>query len=494
MRQMTVGELIRATGGKLVFGSEDGIFSAVSTDSRTVKEGDCFFALVGEKFDANSFLGEVALAGCKVIVASDEKKVNEIFSDGSHEAVSVILVPSSLEALRRLAKSYLESLPLIGKIGVTGSVGKTSTRDMIYYVMSSKYKAARSVKNFNNAVGLPLSLLSFPPDTEIAVIEMGMDGKGSIDYNSSLVKPDTAVITNVGISHIGNFPEDGRMGILNTKLEICNYFDEHSLLVINTDNDMLEALGDKGKLERGELLLVGSSENADFSISSVIDRGSEGISFSLKHSGSSYGISLGVPGAHNAINAALAIAVGERYGISPDAAIEALKGAALTEKRLSVVEVRGIKIIDDTYNAAPESMKSAINTLMSTDKETAGRHIAILGDMGELGKETEESHREIGSYAYEKRVDVLLAIGEKSADMMRGWKEASKFAGGNIVELVKEPYIVLDDRYKLQAEHFPEKETVMQGINEHLKPGDVVLLKASRYMEFEKIVKIITGE
>ncbi len=494
MKLMTVGELIKATGGRLLFGSEAETFSEVSTDSRTVKAGDCFFALVGERFDANSFLGDAAQAGCRVIVTSDEKKAAELFNGGAYDEISAVLVSDCLEALRALAKSYLEGLPLVAKIGVTGSVGKTSTRDMIYYALSSRYRAARSIKNFNNAVGLPLSLLSFPPDTEMAVIEMGMDGSGSIDYNSSLVRPDTAVITNIGISHIGNFPEDGRTGILNTKLEICNYFDDESLLVINRDNDMLASLCEADGRIKGELLTVGSSREADYIISSIVDRGGEGISFKLESCGNEYDVSLDAAGAHNALNAGLAVAVAGRYGVEPEEAIASLKRAELTEKRLSVTDRGGVRIIDDTYNAAPESMKSAINTLTSTEKRAGGRHIAILGDMGELGSESENAHKEVGRYAYEKKVDVLIAIGERSKDIIRGWREASSGAGGNISELLREPYIIRDEKAGLQAEHFESKEAAIESINAGLKSGDIVLLKASRFMEFEKIVKTITGE
>ncbi len=497
MRIMTVGELLISTEGMLLRGSESDSFDNISTDSRTVKAGDCFFALKGERLDAHDFLKDVVTAGCTTLVISDEKSAEElddfIKQKGDYE-INTVLVEDCLEALRKLAAAYLCELPLKAKIAVTGSVGKTSTRDMLYYVMSSKYKTARSIKNFNNAFGLPLSILSFPPDTEMAVIEMGMDGKGSIDYNASIVKPDTAIITNIGISHIGNFREEGRAGIMNTKLEVCNYFDDDSLLIINSDNDMLSLLDLSEKNIKGSLLRVGSSIDADFRIADVNDSGSEGFDFTLIHGDASHRVSLGVPGAHNTLNAALAIAAGTRYGIDVSDAIAALGEIKLTEKRLSIKEKRGIRLIDDTYNAAPESMKSAINTLMSTDTKAKGRRIAILGDMGELGVESVNAHREIGRYVYEKRVDILLAIGEKSDEMIGGWEESAEQAGGSLKVISEKPYIVFDEKSKLQAEHFSDKETVISGINRHLISGDIVLVKASRFMELEKIVKAVTGE
>ena len=467
MRPFTVEEIIKAVDGTLVSGEKENIVYRVCTDSRKAEPGDLFFPLKGENNDGHDFLGQVLEAGCRTIVVSDESKIpKQAFASQPGDA-DIIVVGDTTAALQALASYYLDCLPLKKKIAVTGSVGKTSTRDMLYYAASTSFKTGRNPKNFNNYFGLPLSIMDFEPDTEVAVLEMGMASAGEIETLARIARPDIAVITNIGVSHIENL--GSREGILKAKLEVTCCFDENSVLIINADNDMLTPENVKGPYR---VITVGTGENCDYRINDVCDFGDKGIEYTLCHEGKDYRIKLPVPGAHNAINASLAVAAAGLMGISPETAIKGFEQAELTEKRLNIKKQGRIKVIDDTYNACPESMKSALNTLMSTDVEEGGRRVAVLGDMFELGKESPAAHLEVGRYAVEKKPDLLIAVG----------KDAEYIAQG------AEP---LGDGHVLRYE---TREDLEKEVHEIIRPGDTVLVKASRSMEMEKTVKEILKE
>lgn len=462
MREFTVGELIRATGGKLLCGSEDGRAYKVCTDSRKAEPGDLFFPLIGENNDAHDFLPQVLERGCRTIIVSDESKIPKSAFRADGMQPDVILVENTTEALQKLAKYYLDSLPIKHKVAVTGSVGKTSTRDMMYYIASTRYKTGRNLKNFNNWFGLPLSILEFPPDTEIAVLEMGMDNFGQIEALADIVRPDIALITNVGISHIENL--GSREGILRAKLEVTSRFDENSTLIVNSDCDLLAGSEVEGNYK---LLRIGTGEACDYVVSDVCDFGDKGIKFTLRYQDKPYTAELAIPGAHNALNAALALAAGKLMDIELDEALRGLSSAQLTEKRLNIKESGGIKLIDDSYNACPASVMSALNTLMKTE---AKRRIAIIGDMYELGDETESAHRQVGEYAAKLGPELLIAVGE----FAKGYAEGA-------ARLMPSENIM----------YFPEKQELIEKTENILHPGDVVLVKASRGMKMEEIANKI---
>ena len=467
MRPFTVEEIIKAVGGTLVSGEKENIVYRVCTDSRKAEPGDLFFPLKGENNDGHDFLGQVLEAGCRTIVVSDESKIpKQAFASQPGDA-DIIVVDDTTAALQALASYYLDCLPLKKKIAVTGSVGKTSTRDMLYYAASTSFKTGRNPKNFNNYFGLPLSIMDFEPDTEVAVLEMGMASAGEIETLARIARPDIAVITNIGVSHIENL--GSREGILKAKLEVTCCFDENSVLIINADNDMLTPENVKGPYR---VITVGTGENCDYRINDVCDFGDKGIEYTLCHEGKDYRIKLPVPGAHNAINASLAVAAAGLMGISPETALKGFEQAELTEKRLNIKKQGRIKVIDDTYNACPESMKSALNTLMSTDVEEGGRRVAVLGDMFELGKESPAAHLEVGRYAVEKKPDLLIAVG----------KDAEYIAQGAAS---------LGDSHVLRYE---TREDLEKEVRKIIRPGDTVLVKASRGMEMEKTVKEILKE
>ncbi|MCI8608901.1 MAG: UDP-N-acetylmuramoyl-tripeptide--D-alanyl-D-alanine ligase [Firmicutes bacterium] len=465
MKRLTIEEMLNATGGKLLTGKAESTALGFSTDSRQVEAENGFFALPGENFDGHDFLGKVLERGCRTVVVSDAEKAEKagvLHRAGEEEEINVILVENTLKALQDLAKYYLGLLPLKKKIAVTGSVGKTSTRDMLYYIARTKYRTGRNLKNFNNEIGLPLTLLSFDEDLEVAVLEMGMDNFGEIDLLADMVRPDIAVITNIGISHIETL--GSREGILKAKMEVTNYFNSESVLVVNQSCDLLS----KEKVEGDyQLITVGADGRSDYVVSNVCDFGDKGIKYTLDRNHKQYEIQLPVAGAHNAINGSLAIAACQVLGISVEEAAEGLANAELTDKRLNIRGKNGIKVIDDTYNACPESMRSAINTLVATK---GLRKVAILGDMRELGPESKRFHREVGQYAGEKGIDLVIAIGE----------EAKALAEGSRTAMGME-----------QVMYFATKEGFMKELPKIIVPGDVVLVKASRTMEMEQIVKKI---
>ena len=458
MRTFSIGEILKATGGTLCCGSEQSHVLEIATDSRKAKAGDIFFALKGEVTDGHLYLDGALRGGCRSLVVSEPEKIpQEAFLQSSEEP-DVIVVKDTTRALQDLAAYYLAMLPLRHKIAVTGSVGKTSTRDMLYYALRTKYKTARSMKNFNNGFGLPLSILEFPQDTEVAVLEMGMDDFGEIERLADLVRPDIALITNIGISHIEKL--GSREGILQAKMEITTYFRPQDTLIVNADCDLLTPRYTAGDYH---LLCVGSEPQDDFVISEVQDYGDKGIKYRLRRKDKIYEISSPLPGAHNAGNQALAIAAAELLGISPEEAAAGMQETELTGNRLRIRQINGIKIIDDSYNACPASVKSALETLTSSEGK---RKIAILGDMFELGGESRSGHLEVGAFAGQKNIDLLIAIG----------KDATYYAEGAADYL---------DAARIQ--YFPNKEDFLPLLPKLLEEGDVVLIKASRGMKLEEI-------
>lgn len=460
MKEFTVAEIGSAVGGKLAAGSGESIVRGFSIDSREIRPQMMFFAIVGENNDGHDFIEQVIKKGCRTIAVSDESKVSQAKDLGA----DVILVDDTTKALQALAKYYLNMLLLKKKIGVTGSVGKTSTRDFVYYVASSKYKTGRNKKNYNNAHGLPLSILEFDEDTEIAVLEMGMDAPGEIDLLSEIVRPDIAVITKIAEVNIALMKDLDN--IFKAKMEITNYFDEDCTLIVNSSCPMLAA--DKVAGDYG-LVTVGVCGDENYTVKDICDLGDKGIKYTLIRDHKEYKITLPVAGAHNALNSALAIAAGGLIGIEPEEAAKGLALAELTGKRLKVTETENLKVIDDTYNACEDSIKSAIDTLAATSGD---RHLAILGDIIGLADKAEKSHRAVGRYAAEKGTDLLIAVGREAVYYAEGAKE-------------------LMDESKVM--YFPEKEDFIKVKDQVIQKGDVILVKASRGMEMEKIVNEILG-
>ncbi len=457
MNRITIAEIQAAAEGRLLSGDPAAAVTAVSTDSRTAKDGELFIPIIGEVHDAHKFMPMAYQNGCRAFLTAREKAAEGL--DGA----SVILVEDTTAAMQKLARWYLKKLGL-KIVAVTGSVGKTSTRDMVYNILRRKYVTGTTVGNFNNDIGVPQTIFTFDDSMEAAVLEIGMDHRYEIHRLVDIIRPDIGIITNVGISHIENL--GSREEILAAKLEITDYFTDENTLVINQDNDMLQG----AELSTGcKIVRAGTDPSSDYRVSDIKDGGASGISWTLTAKDREYQISLPIPGAHNALNATLAIAACADLGITIEEAARGLAEMQLTGKRLTVLEKGGMKIIDDTYNAAPDSMKSAIETLLHTEGR---RKVAILGGMNELGPDSRAYHREIGAFAAARKVDLILTAGDKADDIAEG------AAGAGAAEV----------------KYFDTREELEQAVCGLLREGDAVLVKASRAMEMERVVDKIMKE
>lgn len=459
MKKTSIKEITTAINGKMLYGNPLSLVDSLCIDSRKVTSEDLFFALIGENQDGHKYLNDVIESGCNSIIASHDKGLNiEKLKD---KGIGLIMVEDTTKALQDLANYYINKLN-IKKIGVTGSVGKTTTKEMLYWVFSEKFKSFRNQGNLNNHIGLPLSVLAMEEDTEVGIFEMGMSEFGEIDLLARIVKPHIGIITNIGTSHIENLKS--REGILKAKLEITNYFGRDNLLILNSDVDLLDISGDDREYK---VIKVGTNGKSQFIISNIVDNGENGTTFSLEHNGLLQNFVLNLPGRHNAYNAALAIAAGVVNGVSLEEAAAGLLKMQLTDKRLSIKGKNGIKIIDDTYNASPESMKAAIDVLQNTK---GLRKMAILGDMLEMGDKSEEFHYEVGEYLGQNKVDLVFCVGNAAKQIAKGAE--TSLGSENII-------------------YGKTKDELYEKILNTVSVGDVILVKGSRGMEMDIIVRKI---
>ncbi len=467
MKELNIGQIIQAVGGDLLEGSlKPGVPSlelhnskikGVSIDSRKIEKGNLFVAIEGQSFDGHDFIKTACEKGAHAIIA--HKKVEAC-------DVPVILVKDTLVALQELAKYYLSTFN-IKKVAITGSTGKTTTKEMLATVLETQFKVVKTLGNFNNHIGLPLSVFNIEEEHDIAVFEMGMNNLGEIQLLASIVKPDIAMITNIGLSHIENL--GSRENIMKAKMEITHYFTKESILIINNDDSCLRTLSEENLGYK--LLRIGSEETkADllFTIKKVEDFGEKGIAFSAQMCNNTKDILLRVPGIHNAHNAMLALACGYSLGLELDKGIKALQDFKGYNMRLTIEKGKnGIKVINDAYNASPDSMKAAIDTLASMEGK---RHIAILSDMLEMGSYAKEYHEKIGEYATAKGIDIMMTLGENARYMSEAAARFNK---------------------KTKVFHYESKDELLKALKNILSDEDILLVKGSRSMKMETIIDSI---
>ncbi|MBZ4644973.1 MAG: UDP-N-acetylmuramoyl-tripeptide--D-alanyl-D-alanine ligase [Clostridia bacterium] len=457
MEPMKINEIVQATGGQLVNGNGEVELVDISTDSRNIKEGMFFIPLKGEKFDGHDFIPksfEAGAVGCIV-----EKDINIEFHDKC-----VIKVGNSLKALQDIARYYRQkfSIPFVA---VTGSVGKTTTKDMIACVLDQKYKVLKTLGNFNNEIGLPLTVFRLNRTHHIGVTEMGMSGFGEISRLVSIVKPETAVITNIGLSHIEKL--GSQENILKAKMEVFEEFDKDSLAILNGDDRLLFNL--KGNLPFRIIYYGIYNDKCELKAQDISYHGEEGSSFSIIVDGATYTVRVPVMGEHNIYNALASIAAGMEYGISMN---NIIKGIALfkpEKMRMDIFESKGIKVINDCYNASPASMAAALKVLKQIHNE--GRKIAILGDMLEMGEWAFDAHKKVGSDVVKNNIDYLMTVGYNGKNIALGALQAG-MAEENIFS-------------------FDNNDEVIKFIDHFIKCGDAVLIKASRGMKMEGIAEHI---
>lgn len=448
MRPTSVKFLAKAANARLI-GNVDAVVSDVEIDSRNAEEGEMFVCIVGENNDGHNYVRSAYEGGCRVFLMSDEWKAIE-FAETDPD-ICVILAGDTSVAFKDMAKAYIGQFD-IRKIGITGSVGKTSTRTYTAAVLSEKYNTVCSQKNYNTHLGLCLTCFLADESTEVIVFEMGMDRKNEIAEYVDWVFPETAVITNVGISHMERL--GSRDAIADAKLEIVKNFGPANMLVYNSLSDYLNEEEIKSRAPGDyQLFSIGTEEGCDLVFSDVA-ASTEGMSFRLASGEEDAVVHMNLLGSHNAIDAALAAAVGLRYGVDLKTAAQGLAKVKPNPRRLNASRLAGVYLIDDTYNASPDSMKAALEVMGYIQ---ADRKICILADMLELGDAEKSGHIEVGRKAAEEGVDVLYAIGKNAA-------------------LYKEGASANPDLKVICAEKLEELEPI---ISAQLRSGDAVLIKGS---------------
>jgi len=415
----------------------------VTTDSRGDVTGKLFIPIVGENFDGHNYINAALEKGA--LYALSEKESGDLVK-------SVIHVESTRQALIDLA-SYTRDNFKGPVVAITGSAGKTTTKDMIASVLTEKFNTLKTLGNFNNDIGLPLTLLSKEDSHEAMVLEMGMNHMNEIRVLSHIGKPNICLITNIGDAHIENL--GSRQGILKAKSEIFEGMQDGGTVILNGDDPLLVNLPKIAHAGKTIYCHLESAKN-------IIHKGLRGITCTIE----GVQVDIPIPGDHNIMNALMAFAVGMELGLTPQQIAEGIKKFRPSGNRMAISEAKGITIIDDTYNASPSSMKSTLDML----KETEGRKVGILGDMLELGEYAEAMHKEVGQHAA-LNVDLLIAIGPLSKHMY----EAFTASGGQ------------------NAIYYETKEKFINEWQSHLKPGDAVLVKASRGTALETIVEEITN-
>lgn len=444
--ELSFKEIVEAINGKVIVkGRED--FNNVCIDTRKIQKDNIYIAIKGERFDGNKFVMDAFKKGASIAIVSEI-----LFNiDKDNEVETVILVDDTEKALLDLASFYRKKLGL-KVVGVTGSCGKTSTKDLIAAFLSEKYKVFKTKGNFNNQIGLPLMILELDSTYDVAVLEMGMSDLGEIDVLAKCARPDIAVITNIGLSHIENLKTQDN--ILKAKSEIFNYFDESNSLIINGEDKNLLKIKDKCF----EILRIGYNHEYDVYAFNIILM-EDNTTFSVQDNNQEIIFNIPIAGKHNILNSMLAIAVAKKLNLSFEEMKLGIKNLEATSMRLEVIKKDKITIINDCYNASPDSMKSSMDVLNAYKK---GRKIAILGTMNELGDEAVNAHTEVGNYAKDK-VDLLIAIGSYKECFRKGYSLDSIFT-------------------------FEDKKDFIDDLKTIIKENDVILVKASRGMKFEEIV------
>lgn len=450
MLELNLQEIVKATKGALLKEADVKEIKAVSTDTRKIEEGTMFIALKGENFNGNNYVLEAFNKGAKIAIVDEVKcDLNELKED-----VALIKVQNTGRALMDLAKFYREKLGL-KVVGITGSAGKTSTKDLVAAVLSDKYKVFKTKGNFNNEIGLPLMILELDSTYDVAILEMGMRGLGQIKELAEIASPDLGIITNIGISHIEILKT--RENILKAKMEIATFFDKNNTLVVCGNDDFL------GSLPEAEYKIVKTGVGENFKIGAKnIALEELSSKFTVYDGEKEEEFSLDMPGEHNISNLMLGIAIAKELGVSFEEMKRGLKNIEATSMRLELIKKDGFSILNDCYNSSPVAVKSAIDVMKNIEGK---RRIAVLGTMRELGHKSEEAHEEIGKYAKENGIEKVLCFGDFSENIKEGYGE-----GCTVYE---------------------NKEELIKDLLNIICDGDIILVKASRSLKFEEITKAL---
>lgn len=451
MKNLTLENITRVCSGTY-YGPADKMYtevSAIATDSRKVEKGGLFVPVVGERVDAHRFIPQVMEAGA--LATLSERILPE--ADFPY-----IVVESSLQAVKDIAEFYLQQLS-IPVVGITGSVGKTSTKEVVASVLKEKYNTLYTEGNFNNELGLPLTVFRLRDEHEIAVLEMGISDFGEMSRLAKIARPDTCVITNIGTCHLENLGD--RDGVLRAKTEVFDFLKENGHIVLNGDDDKLSTVKE---YKESKPVFFGLGEGLDVYADELKSNGLKGTSCRIHLGETSFCVFVPMPGRHMVYNALAAAAVGRIYGLTVEEITRGIESLKPISGRFHIIETDKFLIVDDCYNANPMSMKASMDVM----RDGSGRRVAILGDMGELGENEIALHREVGIHAASCGIDVCICTGALCEYMAQAAREA-----GTELEVIYEP----------------SRESLLEHLGEYVQEGDTILVKASHFMKFEEVLK-----
>ena len=463
--RLTSDKIAEICGGTLYnIGCENKVlFETVCTDSREADSTSMFVAIRGERVDGHSYISNVVKAGCRCVIA--ERVPLDV------KGIAVIIVQDSIRAIRDIAE-YIKSQVDIKTVAVTGSVGKTTTKEFISSVLDRKFNLYKTEGNFNSTIGMPMSMLELSQRNDAAVFEMGMSGLGEIEFMSEAAKPDIAVITNIGSSHLEML--GSRENIRRAKMEITAGLKDGGTLFLNGDEPLLQG----HESDRYNVLYFGMKNDECDYFASNIRNIDGGLVFDMRTPAGEYkDIQINLVGAHNVYNAMVAFSTGLKMNMTEADIREGLLSYKAAKMRQNIYNIGGITVIEDCYNASPESMNAAINVLDETARVKGGRKIALLGDMRELGTTTATLHAGVGSYLAEKKPDFLFTYGELSSENL---------ANGAVNNGMSEKQIFRNP--------ITDAEAVAKKLLSVLKEGDVLLVKASRGLAAENVLNYVKAQ
>lgn len=448
---LTVAKLGEFCKGKVV-GDSKKIVSNITIDSRKVIEGSMYVAIKGERVDGHKFVKDTFEKGA---VCALVEQVPE--TEGTY-----ILVESTLQAIKDIAEGYRKTLKA-KVVGITGSVGKTSTKEMVASILERKYKVTKTLGNFNNEIGLPLTVFRIQEDDDIAILEMGISDFGEMSRLTKIARPDICIITNIGQCHLENLGD--RDGVLKAKSEIFEGMHENGIVILNGEDDKLQMIKEVRGIKPKFFGLKENGEN--FAVAkNIVDKGMEGTELTISfEDGDSISALIPIAGGHMVYNALAGAIAGKVLGLTSQEIKAGIEGYQSIAGRNNTIRTEKFTILDDCYNANPMSMKAAVDIIA----KSKGRKVAILGDMFELGEDELNLHREVGIHAGKSGIDLLICVGERSKSMA---EEARSYT----------------DKVVL---HYQNREEVIAQIGTLLKKGDTILVKASHGMGFDKIVKYL---
>lgn len=451
MNPLSLSQIALFAGGSLSSGDGTVVVDRVSTDSRTLKSGELFVPLRGENFDAHDFVEEVAKTGAAgaIVESNWNGRVPKNFT--------LIRVKDTLQGYQQLAANYRKSLTL-KVVAITGSNGKTSTKDFTAAVLARGFRVTKTEGNFNNHVGLPRTILESTSHDEVAVWEIGMNHPGEIAALAKLAVPDLAIITNIGVAHIEFM--GSREKIAEEKGALAEAVGTHGTVILNADDPFSKSIAAR---TRAKVLFAGINSGEVRAIE--IRQGPEGCEFTILEGAHRCRALLPVPGSHMVQNALLAVAAGRAFGLSIEESAAGLATAPLAKARLQIKNIRGVQFFDDTYNANPDSMKAALRTLAELDSD--GQRIAVLGEMRELGEQSERGHREVGETAAALKIDHLIAIGNVASAIAQSAKQAGLEKSSTVASAAEAAEL----------------------LTEAAVPGDLILVKGSRLARTEQVIE-----